>query len=310
MQFPSARIYVPLNQVVVTVHPGSFVGRLPTADIHIVDPRVSEAHALVSLRGNALKLLSLRGPLRVAGKTVDPAPLEPGTQIELASGIEMFVEDVQIPPVMLVLCGTEQGTVELGAATYSLLPGTSQGRATVRLVPDYVDGAPAHVWYSANTLWIRQADGAAEELVPGRKWQVAGCPLWLVELPLTSTSDTLANRDVEGPSSLRPLVLIARYTSLHVQQGGRTLIVHGKPSELTSELVRFGGGPVSWDVLAGEVWGREMDRILLRKNFDATMARLRARLKEGEVREDVVALDGKGNVELVLHPEDRVLDQT
>ncbi|PCC68487.1 hypothetical protein SAMN02745121_08368 [Nannocystis exedens] len=59
-----------------------------------------------------------------------------------------------------------------------------------------------------------------------------------------------------------------------------------------------------------QLWGKEMDRIALRKNFDTTMNRLRARLKEGEVREDVVVLDGKGNVELMLHPHDRVLDQT
>lgn len=219
------------------------------------------------------------------------------------------MEDVQIPPVMLVLCGTEQNAVELGAATYSLLPGALQGRATVRLVPEYVDEAAAHVWYSANTLWIRQAGGTAEEFMPGRKWTVLGCPLWLVELPLASTSDTLSNAG-EAPSTVRALVLIGRYTSFHIQQDSRTLVVHGKPSELASELVRFGGGPVPWDVLSREVWGKEMDRILLRKNFDATMARLRARLREGDVREDVVALDGRGNVELLLHPQDRVLDQT
>ncbi len=41
--------------------PGDIIGRMPTATLTINDPHVSEAHALVSLRGSELKLPGLRG---------------------------------------------------------------------------------------------------------------------------------------------------------------------------------------------------------------------------------------------------------
>ena len=49
------------------VRPGDLIGRLWRADLSIDDPAVSEAHALVTLRGGALKIRRLGGPLRVSG---------------------------------------------------------------------------------------------------------------------------------------------------------------------------------------------------------------------------------------------------
>lgn len=40
--------------------PGDLIGRLPGAALQIADPRVSEAHAMVSLRAGELVLLALR----------------------------------------------------------------------------------------------------------------------------------------------------------------------------------------------------------------------------------------------------------
>ena len=45
-------------------------------------------------------------------------------------------------------------------------------------------------------------------------------------------------------------------------------------------------------------------------NWDAALARLRARLREGQIRTDLVRMVGAGRAELFLGPEDRVTDET
>jgi hypothetical protein len=63
------------------LRPGDIVGRMPTAALQLNDPRVSEAHGLVSLRGYRLRLLSLRGRFAVAGRPTTDLELEPGLVI-------------------------------------------------------------------------------------------------------------------------------------------------------------------------------------------------------------------------------------
>lgn len=310
VQLPTAHIYVPLTKSVVAVHPGSLVGRLSTAAIHLLDPRVSEVHALVSLRGNRLKLLALRGRLKVGQDVVDSVMLEQGVRIALADGILLFVEDAFVPPFALMLCGAEQGPVELVAATYSLIAGTGDA-PSFRLVPEYVAGALAHLWVSAESLWIGRAGAAPEKLAIGRTYTINGCPLQVVNLPLSGTSDTLTTdgADHRG-SSDDALVVTARYTSVHIFHTSGTVVLSGRPANLVSELVRFGGKPVPWEVVAREVWSAVTDRMLLRQNLDRTLQRLRDRLREANLREDLVRPDGTGNIELVLHPRDRIVDET
>lgn len=294
----------------MAVHPGNFVGRLATATIHIPDPRISEAHALVSLRGNRLRLMALRGKLRVDNEATDSVELVQGIQIALAEGILLFVEDVYVPASTLMLCGAEQGPVELIAATYSLVQGTGL-RPGLRLVAEYVDGAPAHLWISAGALWISRPSAEPEMIAIGRPYIIEGVTLQVISLPLSGTSDTVSSimraqdRQEEGS-----LVVTARYTSVHIHRGGSTVVISGRPANLLGELVRFGGKPVPWEVAAREVWGAAQDRMLLRQNLDRTLQRLRERLREAKLREDLVRLDGTGNIELVLHPADRIVDET
>jgi hypothetical protein len=312
VQLPTARIYVPLQQSVVAVHPGNFIGRLATATIHIPDPRVSEAHALVSLRGNRLKLLALRGKLLVDDEPTDSALLVQGSRIALTDGILLFVEDVYVPRFTLMLCGAEQGPVELVAATYSLVPGSGPGPGPgLRLVPEYVDGASAHLWFSADALWISCARAEPEVIAVGRPYIIEGVTLQVISLPRSGTSDTMAGAGVARDSDAEAsLVVTARYTSVHIHCGGDTVVIGGRPANILSELVRFGGKPVPWEVAAREVWGAAPERMLLRQNLDRTLQRLRERLRAAKVREDLVTLDGTGNIELVLHPTDRIVDET
>ncbi len=307
MQVPSARLILSSNGSCVTVHPGGLIGRLANAEMMIADPRVSEAHALVSLRSRSLRLLALRGPLAVDGLDVDVVVLEEGLRVELADGLFITVEHVELPTHMLVLVGAVQGPVELGSSTHSLV---AEGQPrTLRMVAGFVPNAAGHLWYSGTRLWIRIDGQEPEAIQSGGKWDVEGCALRVIQLPLGDTPETLTveqRRRVERAN----LMIVARYTTVHIQRELGTAVLTGKPANLVSELVRFGGKPVPWTTLSQQIWGARTDRDKLRDNFDATRSRLRRQLRELSIREDLVGLDGSGNVELVLYPGDRMIDES
>lgn len=308
MQVPSAELILSIDGSRVTVHPGHVIGRLAHAGVVIADPRVSEAHALVSLRCRSLRLLALRGALTVRGCDVDAVTLEPGVQVELADGLSLTVEKVTLPTHGLVLCGIAPGSVALGASTYSLLLAEGPGPRSLRVVAGFVSDAAGHLWYSASRMWIRPRDQDAEPLEIGGRWTIEGCTLEVVRMPLDGTHETRI--EPGGPIEQTSLVLVARYVTAHVYRGSGTSVITGKPANLVSELVRFGGKPVPWMLVSRQIWGEGSDRESLRRNFDTTLARLRRQLRELAIREDLVGLDGAGNVELVLYPGDRMVDES
>lgn len=309
MQVPAVSLLISPDARSVTVHPGGLIGRLAGAEVMIADPRVSEAHALVSLRSRTLKLLALRGGLTVGGREVDAVTLAVGVRIELAEGLFVTVERVDLPTHTLVLCGATQGPVELGSSSHSLLV-SEAGSRTLRLVAGFVANAAGHVWCSGARLWIRMRGQEAEAIEAGGQWEVEGCTLRAIRVPLDGTRDTVSEVTRGHGTPTQQLVIVARYTSVHVQRDGATAVLTGKPANLVSELVRFGGKPVPWETLSRQIWGGRGERDLLRDNFDATCGRLRRQLRELTLREDLVTLDGSGNVELVLYPGDRIVDET
>ncbi len=88
-----------------TLGHGDFIGRLWTAALVIDDPRISEAHALVSLRGAALRLLALRGRFLVDGASSTDVRLHAGLLVTLAEGVVLEVVRVFIPRTVLALQG-------------------------------------------------------------------------------------------------------------------------------------------------------------------------------------------------------------
>lgn len=86
------------------------------------------------------------------------------------------------------------------------------------------------------------------------------------------------------------------------------LVLAGNQARIVSELVAF-GGPVEWETVAREIWRDEGDRAVLRQNWDRNMSALRSRLKAADIRPDLIRADGKGKVELILLPGDRVEDR-
>lgn len=260
---------------------------------------------MVSLRERELWLMALRGCLSVDGRDVDMLALRPHLHFELTEGLTVEVERVEIPTHTLLLCGAEQSPIELGATPLSLLPPLRDAAPRrLRVVMGYVPDAVGHIWHSGATLWIRPGNQAPEPVTPGGRWDIEGCALWVSQAPIGSIQETVREARSKGTT------IVARYATVHVLSGEMTSVLTGRPAVLVSELVRFQGKPIHWEMLAREIWGQTFDREQLRKNFDSTMTRLRRQLRELKVRENLVALDGSGNVELVLFPGDRWINET
>lgn len=272
---------------------------MPTAAARLQDPRVSEAHGLVSLRGRELRLLALRGELRVGGQPEDDVILAVGLRIQLAPDLEVEVVDLRCPEEVTAVTVDDEPPLELSARAYSLVSAPH-----VELVPHYVPDAPALVWANGEDWTIRIGDRPPEPLRVGSSFVVEGTRLGVTRVPI-------AQAGAERTVTTRPvaLTLVVRYTSVHVLRDRRQpFVVDGLPARLLTEVALL-GAPAEWSVAAGQIWPAETDAVRLRQGWDRALRRLRSRLREGGVREDLVRADGCGNVELFLFPGDRVVDE-
>ncbi len=148
------------GEVVVLGH-GALIGRLWSAALLLDDPRISEAHALVSQRGPDLKLLALRRRFLVDGKPVTEVALRAGQSLRFADGIDYEVLDVEGPPTVL---GMEAAGMPARA-----LPGTVAliTQPTPAFAPAAHPGAVAHVWCAAAGWRLRPRGGRARPLEEG-----------------------------------------------------------------------------------------------------------------------------------------------
>ncbi len=279
--------------------PGDIIGRVWTAALVVEDARVSEAHALVSLREGALVLLALRRLLRVDGRELQQVTLVPGLRVELADGVGLDVEAVELPAGVLAIEGAGLGRRVLSGAAFL--------RAGPRpeLLPRYVADARVQLW-SYGTGWrARVDDHPPYDIRAGDVVQVDDTVFRIVEVRLRD-----AERDGTEVGAQAPLRVVARHVTVHLHREGHPVcVLAGVPGRIVSELAVM-GVPVSWEVLAAQVWPDETDRNALRRRWDVHLARLRAKLREARIREDLVRPDGRGNVELVLGAGDVVDDQT
>lgn len=279
---------------------GDLIGRLWSAAMHLDDPWISEAHALVSLRGDALHLLALRGRLVVGDQVKDEVRLDPGVRVALTPQVTVEVVAVGLPGEVLAL--------EAEGLGRRVLHGTCGlvSRPRPAIVPLSHDGLEATVWRVASGWRVRLAGEEARALLPGDALRVGGTVFTAVEVAVAPVAATRRHEAVEPR-----LRVVARYDSVHVfREGAPPWTLGGVPARLTSELVRF-AVPVSWSMLAGELWpDGTHDPVAQRKRLDAALSRLRARLAEGGVRPDLVRFTGAGAIELFLHDGDTVEDLT
>lgn len=302
MSTPSVRLRDDRNQKTWDLGPGAIIGRMVSAACRLTDSRVSEAHALVSLRGRALRLLALRGELWVDGAPDDEVELAEGQAIRLGA-TTLRVITVNVPDEVLALRLDDGDPQELCAGVYALVASPE-----VELVPRDMEQALAQVWSTAEGWCLQTPDGRRETVAPGRAWQLAGVRVSAVLVPVEQAGPLAT----VGRVSVG-LTVVARHTSTHLLRPGReAVVVDGQPGRVLSELATL-GAPVDWTVVARELWpdlDPRRDRDALRRNWDRVTRRLRLKLREHGIREDLVRADGLGNLELVLSAGDRVRDET
>ncbi|MCB9731257.1 MAG: hypothetical protein H6745_01340 [Deltaproteobacteria bacterium] len=276
---------------------GDLVGRLRKATLRVDDPRVSEAHAMVSLRGETMKLLGLRGRLGVEGRYIAEVALREGLEIELAPGVGLTVTELLLPDELVGLEGDDLVRQPLqGVMSLHLRP-------RPRLAAGYSDDADAVFWGEEESFLARVGDAVPRVLAVGDAVDVGGRGFRVVAIPLADASTTTTL----GASV--PVRVVASFDTAEVHQGDAVVLLSGLPARLLSELVAI-GGPAGWDVLAGELWDDEADKGQLRARFDMVLTRLRRRLRDAGLRPNLVVSTGTGQVQLVLREGDTVEDRT
>jgi hypothetical protein len=281
---------------------GDIIGRLSTAALCVDDPRVSEAHAMVSIRRGELVLLSLRRMFSVRAKPLSEVVLREGMSIDLAEGVALVVEDVHVPDKVLALSMEGLGSTILPAtASLSLEP-------LPTLLPRFEHDADLHLWWNGHE-WRAQLRGAKVRGVNDGDELLVGSKRARFELVENTGSETTAI----APATSAPLRIIAWFDTVEIHREGMPAVtISGVGARVLSELVAF-DGPVEWQIAAREVWSDPSDVALdaqeLRHRWDVSLARLRAKLREAGVRADLVRSTGAGLVQLVRYPSDVLEDR-
>lgn len=281
----------------VELVPGDIIGRLWTAAAWIPDPRISEAHAMISLRGPSLKLMALRGRFSVGNSPLTELELAAGQRIWLASDLSVSVAKVTVPEAVMALEGDGLPRQVLSGVASLELSGRPRLRRGARR------DAAAMLW-SDGTLWRLRIGEEEREVEGGESFVVGGQTFRLVSVTLSERDG--ATRQQGGVAA--PLRIEARHDTAHISRDGAVVLrLVGAQARLMSELVLI-GGPAPWGIVAREVWSDVPSTHALRRRWDICVSRIRRRLREARVRSDLIKADGKGNYELLLHPGDTLVD--
>lgn len=261
---------------------------------------------MVSLRGSALKFLALRGRFAVGDKPATEVELAPGQVIWLTNDLKVEVVSIQLPSEVLALEGE-------GLPPH-ILSGVCSLRVEPRpsLLPSLVADADAQLWHDG-LGWVVRLRGEVDPsdpsvpvdrpLVVGDTFQAAGRTFRAVTvaLALAGHMTTLGVGQVDAP-----LTLTLRYDSAQIhREGASVLALGGISARILSELADVGQA-LSWEGIGKEIWPDEDDLIALRRKWDASLARLRQKLRDARIRADLVKADGNGLFVLFLYPGDRV----
>jgi len=300
MKRPYVRLQLP-DKRSVGLYPGDLISRGPTAALHIPDARVSEAHAMISFRNNKLWMLGLRGRIAEDGRHPSPEiELRPGLTIKLGPALRVYVESVVIPRKVLAMrIGAR--TVALQSRIYSI---TTEPQLEV--VPNNQPDASAQVW-CAEGLWFFHPRGApAVELAAGQTVEVDGVHI------IEQSPEGIEETRFDGRDPLmereRGLQLTLNGDLVTIQGGERPLDIAGKPAEVIVELAAYNDIPVHWQLIARAIWKDTEDKALLQGRWSQATRVIRLRLEEHGVRPDLVSKKGKGNWQLVLTPNDQLID--
>lgn len=283
------------NDDLRTLFPGDLIGRLHGCALQLDDPRVSEAHAMVGVRGNSLWMLGLRGSIGIGVRDQDwrhDVKLIEGSRLRLAEELELTVVSVTLPDYVLVLEGYAEPVV-LDRPEWSLLDHAA--------TPSHERQAQAWLW-SQELDWLIQVPGTSPIRVEEHDTiDVAGLRLRFVRQPVT-IADVPPTDTVEWRLPRLNIEIQRDITRIHVA-GRPTTELTRNAHEIMSHAARLAGerGTVHWTEIAAAIWpvnGTE-------KNWFTAHKRLKERLQKHCLPDNLVRCRN-GQVSIVLRPEDRL----
>lgn len=288
---------------VVALAAGAIIGRMRDAALVIDDPRVSEAHALIALRGGGLQLLALRGRVSVGGKPRTEVALIPGRRILLGGFFSLEVIDVELPEAVLAVVADPSGDDDAPVPMHGVLALTADGAVRPGFDPD----APAIVWSGPDGPVLRVAGSdVARALAAGDTFVVGEAGYRVVELSLAS---------LESPATAtagrfdQALELVLFFDAVHVRVADRSVTFDGITARALSALVEV-RCPLAWEEIARELWPDDALGPMVRQRWDQLLTRFRAKLRAAAIRSDLIRSNRHGLVELVLGPGDRIEDRS
>lgn len=303
---PSVTLELPDGRVQVLV-PGDVIGRTARAALRIDDPRISEGHAMISLRGADLMILALRGRLSVHGHAATEARLTPGARILLAGVVPLRVGEVALPDKVFALELRARGGEWTSPVAVNGVAVVEPGPPPC-LVARFDPQAAVTVWDHEHGVFFRfpgradalAGEGAVVALDDELEARVAHVPL--SALGAEATAD-VGRFDVS-------LTVLVHYDTVHVRpSSGASVVFDGLLARILSEVAAL-STPVAWLPLARLVWKDEDDEHILRYRWDQAVSRIRKKLRAGRIRSDLLRSTGVGLVELMLGPHDRVEDHS
>ncbi len=297
----------------VDLPPESVIGRMSTAGFRIDDPRISEAHALVSLRGTELRLLALRGRVSVDGKPATDIKLTPGLRIILAGFYPLLVRAVSLPATFPAIIGADDATPFPALGIVAFFPGTP-----VPLRHGFDPTAAAHLWVADDGITFRPNEPLTLEdpaptqdriLAIGDRFTVTGhtYTLTTTDLSTLGIDATVDTGHLDAALTVHLRYDTARIVGAH----GRTCTLDGLRARTLAELHAI-GQPIAWQELTRILWEPNdlQTESQMRQRWDQLLIRIRTKLRESGIRSDLVRSVRPGLVELVLGPDDRVIDES
>jgi hypothetical protein len=273
--------------------PGETIGRSHLAGMCIEDPRVSEAHALLSLRGDALMLLPLRGRFRVDQKVATEIILEAGMRVELAPDIEIECLEVIVPPIL-------PGIEVPGLPPFVPVGTTSVWLDPVRIARGYHGDANVVFW-AVGTDWKATVGPTVHCVEPGLEISFGDQSIRILETRLRESALTRTRQVLKGSVTWRPGIDAVRLQSVD----RAPVTIGGVPGRILNTLLRVEPS-MHWHAIAAHVWpGDASMEQSLRKRFDVGLLRLRDRLST-VIEDELITLNGHGMVTLQLRPHDVV----
>ncbi len=281
---------------VIVLEPGDLIGRASACGLRIADRRISEAHAMISLRREGLTLLALRGRISHDGKPKTRVKLEVGTRVILAGYYPLAVVGQSVPETQL--CVSEDGAesarrVPLGRAITLY----DEAAPTAFFDPDGL----AHVLGGTAGPRLRRPGMPDAPLIAGDTFTVGARTYRLV----VTRNAAQQQSTIEHGQFDQTLHIVAKFDVVQItSDSGRSVNFDGIAARVISELAEI-RAPVAWTELARILWNTTPDAAI-RHRWDQVLVRIRSKLREAGIRGDLIRANRAGLVELLLGPGDKL----